>query len=59
MSTSELPRRTPGISGRAYIAPEPQPGTPSLALRIRAAGGWEKFMRRADFERRDHVPPQP
>ncbi|MFC5800506.1 hypothetical protein [Streptomyces formicae] len=48
MSTFELPRRTPGASGRTHTpAPEPQPGGPSRALRIRAASGWERFMRRA------------
>ncbi|MFB6518721.1 hypothetical protein [Streptomyces sp. NPDC056401] len=31
-------------------APDPRPGAPSRALRIRAAGGWERFMRRVDAE---------
>ncbi|MEV6394099.1 hypothetical protein AB0M39_04840 [Streptomyces sp. NPDC051907] len=49
MSAPSLPRRAPGASGRKHTAPEPLPGSPSQALRIRAAGGWEKFMRRADL----------
>ncbi|MGW7369508.1 hypothetical protein ACWGI8_40345 [Streptomyces sp. NPDC054841] len=49
MSTPFLPRRTPGASGRKYTVPEPLPGAPSRALRIRAAGGWERFMRRAEL----------
>ncbi|MGW7366654.1 hypothetical protein ACWGI8_25255 [Streptomyces sp. NPDC054841] len=48
MNTSELPRRIPGASGRTYTPPEPRPGAPSRALRVRAAGGWEKFMRRVE-----------
>ncbi|MFD9220291.1 hypothetical protein ACFWDI_09820 [Streptomyces sp. NPDC060064] len=48
MTTSELPRRNPGASGRTYTPPEPQPGAPSRALRVRAASGWEKFMRRSE-----------
>ncbi|RKT04383.1 hypothetical protein BX286_2333 [Streptomyces sp. 3211.6] len=60
MSTSELPRRKPGASGRAVAIQEPSPGAPSRALRVRAAGGWEKFMRRADFlEGGDRVPSRP
>ncbi|WP_181923909.1 hypothetical protein [Streptomyces inhibens] len=48
MTTSELPRKNPGASGRTYTPPEPQPGAPSRALRVRAASGWEKFMRRIE-----------
>ncbi|MFB7517219.1 hypothetical protein [Streptomyces sp. NPDC056144] len=48
MTTSDLPRRTPGASGRTYMPTEPQPGAPSRALRLRAAEGWERFMRRAE-----------
>jgi len=48
VTTSELPRRNPGASGRTYTVPEPQPGAPSRALRERAASGWEKFMRRVE-----------
>ncbi|MFI9241489.1 hypothetical protein ACIGXF_02625 [Streptomyces sp. NPDC053086] len=48
MTTSELPRRNPGASGRTYTPSEPQPGAPSRALRVRAASGWEKFMRRSE-----------
>lgn len=44
MTTSELPRRNPGASGPTYTPP----GAPSLALRKRAAIGWEKFMRRSE-----------
>ncbi|MFD3996155.1 hypothetical protein [Streptomyces sp. NPDC058583] len=52
MTTSDLPRRTPGASGRTYSSPEPAPGAPSRALRMRAAAGWVKFMRRAEAEAR-------
>ncbi|MFE2167832.1 hypothetical protein ACFXB3_22660 [Streptomyces sp. NPDC059447] len=48
MSTPSLPRRN-GASGRTLAIHEPSPGTPSRALRVRAAGGWEKFMRRCDM----------
>ncbi|MGW1804151.1 hypothetical protein [Streptomyces sp. NPDC002078] len=48
MTTSELPRRNPGASGRTSMPPKPQPGSPSRALRVRAASGWEKFMRRVE-----------
>ncbi|WP_326612432.1 hypothetical protein OG949_26795 [Streptomyces scopuliridis] len=48
MTTSELPRRNPGARGRTYTPPEPQPGAPSRALRVRAASGREKFMRRSE-----------
>ncbi|WP_024759938.1 hypothetical protein [Streptomyces exfoliatus] len=54
MSTPDLPRRTPGATGRRYTAPEPAPGAPSWALRMRAAAGWAKFMRRA--EAGEHLP---
>ncbi|MCX4822701.1 hypothetical protein OG883_22930 [Streptomyces sp. NBC_01142] len=50
MTTSELPRRNPGTSGRTYTPPEPQPGAPSRALRVRAADGWERFMRRVEAQ---------
>ncbi|MFE7548297.1 hypothetical protein [Streptomyces gardneri] len=50
MTTPELPRRTPGSSGRSRTAPEPAPGAPSRALRMRAAAGWARFMRRAEAE---------
>ncbi|MFJ3976688.1 hypothetical protein [Streptomyces sp. NPDC090021] len=52
---STLPRRAPGASGRKHTTPAPQPGAPSRALRIRAAGGWEKFMRRADMNPKDET----
>ncbi|MCX4867405.1 hypothetical protein OIC43_30495 [Streptomyces sp. NBC_00825] len=48
MTTSGLPRRNPGASGRTYTPPEPQWGAPSRALRVRAADGWERFMRRVE-----------
>ncbi|MGW0880434.1 hypothetical protein [Streptomyces sp. NPDC002671] len=48
MTTSELPRMNPGAGGRTYTPPKPQPGAPSRALRVRAAGGWERFMRRIE-----------
>ncbi|MFF3085613.1 hypothetical protein ACFVRB_11250 [Streptomyces nojiriensis] len=44
--TQHLPRRAPGASGRQYTVPEPLPGAPSRTLRIRAAGGWQRFQRR-------------
>ncbi|MDX2560159.1 hypothetical protein PV371_10925 [Streptomyces sp. TX20-6-3] len=52
MTTSDLPRRTPGASGRTCNSPEPAPGAPSRALRMRAAAGWVRFMRRAEAEAR-------
>ncbi|MFB7358324.1 hypothetical protein [Streptomyces gardneri] len=48
MTASDLPRRTPGSSGRSRTTPEPTPGAPSRALRMRAAAGWARFMRRAE-----------
>ncbi|WP_406149569.1 hypothetical protein [Streptomyces sp. NBC_01012] len=48
MTASGLPRRNPAANGRTYTPPEPWPGAPSRALRVRAAGGWERFMRRAE-----------
>ncbi|GHH02680.1 hypothetical protein [Streptomyces gardneri] len=48
MTTPELPRRIPGSSERRHTAPEPAPGAPSRALRMRAAAGWARFMRRAE-----------
>lgn len=30
--------------------PDPPPGAPSRALRLRAAAGWERFMRRAEAQ---------
>ncbi|MGW0764692.1 hypothetical protein [Streptomyces sp. NPDC002676] len=48
MTTSELPRRNLGADGRACTPPESQPGAPSRALRVRAADGWERFMRRVE-----------
>ncbi|WP_369145745.1 hypothetical protein [Streptomyces sp. R44] len=48
MTTSELPRRTPGSSGRIHHSPDPTPGAPSRALRMRAVAGWVTFMRRAE-----------
>ncbi|MGE7385600.1 hypothetical protein ACQKM2_08985 [Streptomyces sp. NPDC004126] len=59
MSTPSLPRRKPGASGRTLAIQASAPGAPSRALRVRAAGGWEKFMRRSDFEGGDRVPPRP
>ncbi|MFJ6576827.1 hypothetical protein ACIQMY_12750 [Streptomyces sp. NPDC091368] len=41
-----LPRRTPGASGREPRPPKPEFGVPSHELRERAAGGWERFLRR-------------
>ncbi|MFJ5834488.1 hypothetical protein [Streptomyces sp. NPDC093089] len=52
MTPPESPRWSPG-NGRTYIPQEVQPGEPSRALRLRAAGGWERFMRRFAGERPD------
>ncbi|MFF4078281.1 hypothetical protein ACFYZN_02610 [Streptomyces sp. NPDC001777] len=48
MTTSGLPRRNPGARGRTYPPPEPRRGAPSRDLRVRAASGWERFMRRVE-----------
>ncbi|MFF4010632.1 hypothetical protein [Streptomyces sp. NPDC001717] len=45
-----LSRRTSGTGGRIRPIQEPGPGSPSRALRVRAAGGWAKFMRGADID---------
>ncbi|MFB7256840.1 MULTISPECIES: hypothetical protein [Streptomyces] len=50
-----LPRRTPGVSGRKTASPDPLPGSPSRDLRLRAAGGWEKFMRRTGIQPGDET----
>ncbi|WP_162793142.1 hypothetical protein [Streptomyces globosus] len=47
MTTPSLPRRKTGASGHTLAIQEPIPGAPSRSLRVRAAGGWEKFMRRS------------
>ncbi|MFD9100280.1 hypothetical protein ACFVZN_04325 [Streptomyces virginiae] len=52
MSIPSLPRRKPGASGRTLAIQEPRAGSPSRSLRVRAAGAWERFMRRAGFEDR-------
>ncbi|MGC0332330.1 hypothetical protein RKD23_005320 [Streptomyces sp. SAI-170] len=50
--TSEPPRRPPDIAtDRTLSLPAPVPGVPSRALRIRAANGWERFMRRVETQR--------
>ncbi|MBX9425568.1 hypothetical protein [Streptomyces lateritius] len=52
MTTSERPDRPPGLrGGRPNALQEPHPGAPSRALRMRAADGWEKFMRRVEAQR--------
>ena len=49
MTTSEPLRRPPDIANdRTLSPPESVPGAPSRALRIRAANGWERFMRRIE-----------
>lgn len=58
MSTPSLPRRKPRASGR-ILAIQPAPGAPYRALPDRPASGWERFMRRADLEGGDRVPPRP
>ncbi|MGW2655430.1 hypothetical protein ACWC1D_17475 [Streptomyces sp. NPDC001478] len=50
MRTSETPRSSPGTGSRGRAQPEPVPGPPSRALRMRAARGWVRFMRRAEAE---------
>lgn len=47
---SPLPRPRTDVNERTLAPPLPQPGAPSRALRRRAAGGWQRFMRRADFD---------
>ncbi|MGW3090621.1 hypothetical protein [Streptomyces sp. NPDC001108] len=50
MSRSEPPRGVPGTTAHAHTPPESPPGAPSRVLRIRAAGGWERFMRRVEAQ---------
>ncbi|WP_179199643.1 hypothetical protein [Streptomyces sp. NRRL B-24572] len=50
---SSLPHRTPGASGHEPGVPGPEHGVPSRELRERAAGGWERFLRRFAGERPD------
>ncbi|GGS39163.1 hypothetical protein Snoj_28480 [Streptomyces nojiriensis] len=52
--TEPLPRRTTGVSRRKAAA-HPLPGSPSRDLRLRAAGGWEKFMRRTEIQPGDET----
>lgn len=50
MPTPDPPDPKPAL--RPWIAlAEPHPGSPSRALRLRAADGWERFMRRLDAAR--------
>ncbi|MFF7444124.1 hypothetical protein [Streptomyces sp. NPDC008122] len=47
MTALEPPCWSPDTGGgRTRIPQEVRPGVPSRALRVRAAGGWERFMRR-------------
>ncbi|MEU3687989.1 hypothetical protein [Streptomyces narbonensis] len=48
-----LPRRTPGESGHASGIPDREHGVPSRELRERAAGGWDRFLRRFANEQPD------
>ncbi|WP_157869991.1 MULTISPECIES: hypothetical protein [unclassified Streptomyces] len=50
MPTPDPPRRTPGSSRQTHTSPEPPPGAPSRPLRLRAAAGWARFMRRAEVD---------
>lgn len=59
MSTPSQPHRKPGASGRTLAVQEPGTAAPSRALRVRAGGGRERFMRSSDTERGERVPPQP
>ncbi|MFE3861077.1 hypothetical protein ACFXPT_11670 [Streptomyces goshikiensis] len=52
---SPLPSRTPVPEGRQHATPDPRPGAPSRTLRIRAAGGWERFMRRSEMQPEDET----
>ncbi|MEU9107128.1 hypothetical protein AB0D54_22810 [Streptomyces xanthophaeus] len=52
---STLPRHDTGASGLQRIAPDPLPGAPSRELRLRAADGWIKFMRRFWMEPEDQT----
>ncbi|MEU8437656.1 hypothetical protein AB0F18_33120 [Streptomyces sp. NPDC029216] len=54
-TTPSLPRRKPGASGRTFDLEEPEPGTPRLALRARAAEGWARFMRRTEIDLRQEA----
>lgn len=45
--TEPLPRRTP-LARQLEDQPAPRPGAPSRDLRLRAADGWMKFMRRTE-----------
>ncbi|RKT08467.1 hypothetical protein BX286_6565 [Streptomyces sp. 3211.6] len=49
-TTPSLPRRKPGASGRTFEMQEPGPASPGRALRVRAAEGWERFVRRAETD---------
>ncbi|MBB4986324.1 MULTISPECIES: hypothetical protein [Streptomyces] len=54
MTALEPPRWSPGTGGgRTHTPQEVRPGAPSRALRVRAAGGWERFMRRFAAEQPD------
>lgn len=52
MTDLEPPRGTPVAGRRKDVVreEEPQPGAPSRDLRVRAAAGWERFMRRSGIE---------
>ncbi|MYS07854.1 hypothetical protein GTW71_15770 [Streptomyces sp. SID6041] len=50
---SSLPHRTPGASGHEHGMARQEYGVPSRELRKRAAGGWERFLRRFAGERPD------
>ncbi|MFJ3905671.1 hypothetical protein [Streptomyces sp. NPDC090025] len=52
MTTPEPHRRNPDANGRTLSQSEPPPGAPSRALRMRAAHGWVKFMRRVEITTR-------
>jgi hypothetical protein len=51
LTTPDRSGRTPGSSRHRIATESPQPGAPSRALRLRAAGGWEKFMRRTEMQK--------
>ncbi|MEV5202810.1 hypothetical protein [Streptomyces sp. NPDC053720] len=50
MTIPEPPRKSPEADGRTLTPPKTLPGAPSRALRMRAADGWERFMRRVEAQ---------
>ncbi|MFJ3975924.1 hypothetical protein [Streptomyces sp. NPDC090021] len=56
MSTFEVRCNAPAAYERACTLPEPQPGHPSLSIRMRgAADEWGRFMRRGEISIRQEA----